>query len=133
MDRGVGQGPGRGTTGLTRLLVLQTLISALALAVIVLTQEPAGASVVLAIVAISVTAAALASLALLQAAGVGRSARARSSRLRAVRRGAELGAILGLIAALQVVGGLTPLTALFVVLSFAIAEYVLSAGASPSR
>jgi hypothetical protein len=49
-----------------------------------------------------------------------------------VRRGAELGAAVGLIATLQLIGGLTPLTALFVVLSFAIAEYVLSAGASSS-
>lgn len=87
----------------------------------------------MAIGAASLATWALASLALLRLAGVGRSARARSSRARAVRRGAELGAALGLIAALQAMGGLTPLTALFVLLSFAVAEYVLSAGPWPSR
>jgi len=76
---------------------------------------------------------ALAGLVLLRVAPAGRSTRARASRARAVRRGAEIGAAFGLIAGLQAIGGLTPLTALFVVLSFAIAEYVLSAGASPSR
>lgn len=85
------------------------------------------------IAAASVAVAALASLALLRWAAVGRSAHARASRARAVRRGAEIGAALGLIATLQVIGGLTPLTALFVALSFAVAEYVLSAGAAPSR
>lgn len=100
---------------------------------LVLTQEPEGPIVPAAIVATTSTGAALASLVLLRWAAVGRSARARSSRLRALRRGVELGAILGLIATLQVIGGLTLLTAMFVVLSFAIAEYVLSAGGSPSR
>ena len=133
MDRGVGKDPGRGTTGLIRPLVLTTLISAVALAVIVLTQEPAGASVVLAIGAASLTVAAVASLVLLRLAPVGRSARARWSRLRALRRGVEIGAIVGLIALLRVIDGLTPLTALFVVLSFAVAEYVLSSGATASR
>lgn len=98
-----------------------------------LTLEPEGPSVVVAIVAIAVGAAAIAGLVLLRWATAGRSARARSSRVRAVRRGVEIGAIIGLISALQVVGGLTPLTVLFVVLSFAIAEYVLSAGASAPR
>jgi len=70
---------------------------------------------------------------LLRSSHAGKSARARSSRLRAVRRGAEVGAAVGLVAGLQVIGGLTPLTALFVVLSFAIAEYVLSAGAASTR
>ncbi len=99
----------------------------------VLTQEPEGPVVLAAIVAIGFVAASLASLVLLRWAAVGRSARARSSRLRAVRRGVELGAIVALIAALQALGGLTPLTALFVILSFAIAEYVLTAGTSTSR
>lgn len=76
--------------------------------------------------------AALASLALLRVSGGGRGARVRASRARALRRGLEAGAIVGIVATLQVVGGLTPLTALFVVLSFAIAEYVVSAGASAS-
>jgi len=84
------------------------------------------------IAAASVASAALAALVLLRYAGVGRSARARVSRLRALRRGTEIGAIVGLIATLRVIDGLTPLTALFVVLSFAVAEYVLSAGVSRS-
>jgi hypothetical protein len=104
-----------------------------ALAAAVLTQEPEGPVVLGAVVAIGVACASLASLILLRWAAVGRSARARSSRLRALRRGVELGAALALIAAFQALGGLTPLTALFVVLSFAVAEYVLSAGASTSR
>jgi hypothetical protein len=100
---------------------------------IVLTLEPAGPAVALALVAIGVVVASVASLVLLRWTVAGRSARARSSRARAVRRGVEVGAVVGLIAALQVVGGLTPLTAVFVILSFAVAEYVLSAGASPAR
>ncbi len=100
---------------------------------IVLTQEPEGPIVAVAIVATAIGAASVAGLVLLRWSAAGRSARARSSRMRALRRGAEVGAVLGLIATLQVMGGLTPLTVLFIVLSFAIAEYVLSAGASPSR
>jgi hypothetical protein len=107
------------------------LVATLALlAVLVLTQEPDGPAVVVAVALTGVAAAATASLALLRSAGVGRSARARASRGRALRRGAEVGVAFGLIAALQLIGGLTPLTAVFVVLSFAVAEYVLSAGAS---
>ncbi len=109
------------------------LLALATIAGIVLTQEPQGPIVIGAIAAVAVAAAAIASLVLLRWADVGRSARARSSRMRALRRGTEIGAVLGLIAALQVLGGLTPLTVLFVVLSFAIAEYVLSAGATPSR
>jgi hypothetical protein len=85
------------------------------------------------VVSASVAVAALVSLLLLSSTSAGRAAKARASRARAVRRGFEAGAIVGLIAGLQVIGGLTPLTALFVVLSFAVAEYVLSAGAAPSR
>lgn len=84
------------------------------------------------IVAASVSAACSAALVLLRSAGVGRSARARASRTAALRRGVEIGAVVGLLATLRVVDGLTPLTALFVALSFLIAEYVLSAGVSRS-
>lgn len=120
----------RSDSTLQRALALTLLLAIGALAALVLTQEPAPLSVVAVIAAASAAAAALAGLALLRTAWVGRSARARSSRVAALRRGAELGAAFGLIATLQLVGGLTPLTALFVLLSFAIAEYVLSAGAS---
>jgi hypothetical protein len=80
----------------------------------------------------SAAVSALGALLLLRYAAVGRSARARASRVAALRRGTELGAVVGLIATLRVIDGLTPLTALFIVLSFAVAEYVLSAGVSRS-
>ncbi|MBI2772995.1 MAG: hypothetical protein HYX56_00670 [Chloroflexi bacterium] len=51
------------------------------------TQEPQGTAVPLAVAAFGAVAAALASLALLRGAEAGRSARARASRARAVRRG----------------------------------------------
>ncbi len=89
-------------------------------------------SVAAAIASVSVAAASLVSLLLLRSASEGRAARARASRLRALRRGIEVGGIVAIVSVLQIAGGLTLLTALFVVLSFAIAEYVLSAGASAS-
>ncbi len=98
-----------------------------------LTQEPSATGVTLALVAISVAVACAAIMAQLGSAGTGRGPRTRMARAHALRRGVEIGAAVGLIAALQVAGGLTPLTALFVLLSFAIAEYVLSAGAAASR
>lgn len=102
------------------------------MAAVVITQEPTPAGVVGVIAAASAAASAIGALVLLRYAGVGRSVRARASRLRALRRGVEIGAVVGLIATLRVIDGLTPLTALFVVLSFAVAEYVLSAGVSRS-
>lgn len=102
------------------------------MAAIALTQEPTPLGVIAVIALAAASAAALGALALLRYAPIGRSARARAARLAAVRRGTELGAVVGLIATLRIVDGLTPLTALFVVLSFAIAEYVLSAGVSRS-
>lgn len=112
--------------------MLLTVIGAAAVGAVVATREPSGPSVAAVIAGASVVVASVGSLALLRSAGVGRSLRARASRARALRRGVELGAIVGLIATLRVIDGLTPLTALFIVLSFAVAEYVLSAGASPS-
>ena len=114
-------------------LVLALIVSVGLIVALVLTQEPQGASVVAFLAALTVAVASTASLVLLRWAIGGRSVRARTSRTRAVRRGMGIGAAFGLIAALQVVGGLTPLTAIFVVLSFAIAEYVLTAGAASSR
>lgn len=114
------------------MLVFLTLLSVGAIVAIVVTQEPTAAGVLIVIAAASVATAALAALLLLRYASAGRSVRARISRFAALRRGIELGAIVGLVATLRVIDGLTPLTALFVVLSFAIAEYVLSSGASRS-
>ncbi len=103
------------------------------LAGLVLTQEPVGYPLVAAVVAIAVAGGGAATLVLVRVTAPGRDRRARAARARAVRRGAEIGAVVGIVAALQVVHGLSPLTAVFVVLSFAIAEYVLSAGTAPSR
>lgn len=112
------------------MLVFLAVLSVGAIVALVVTQEPTPAGVIAVIAAASVAAATLAALVLLRYAAAGRSIRARISRFAALRRGIEVGAIIGLIATLRVIDGLTPLTALFVVLSFAIAEYVLS---SPSR
>lgn len=114
------------------MLVFLAVLSLGAIAALVVTQEPTPAGVLGVIAAASVATAALTALILLRYAAVGRSVRARISRFAALRRGIELGAIVGLIATLRLIDGLTPLTALFVVLSFAIAEYVLSSGASRS-
>lgn len=112
------------------MLIFLAVISLGAIAAIVITQEPTPAGVVAVIAAASVAAATLTALVLLRYAPVGRSVRARVARFAALRRGIGLGAIVGLIATLRIIDGLTPLTALFVVLSFAIAEYVLSTGTS---
>ena len=45
---------------------------------------------------------------------------------RGLRRGAMAGSVLALIALLRVLDGLTPLTAVFVVAPFVVAEVVLS-------
>ena len=50
--------------------------------------------------------------------------------IRAIRRGAIAGSIVGLVALLRVIDGLTPLTAAFVVGAFVLAEVVLSARAT---
>ena len=98
-----------------------------------LTQEPTPAGVTAALVLVALALASAASLVLLRSAGTARGPRARTARGGALRRGVETGLAVALLAALQVAGGLTPLTALFVVLSFAIAEYLLSAGESAPR
>ncbi len=45
---------------------------------------------------------------------------------RGLRRGAMVGSAIGLLALLRVVDGLTPLTAVFVIAPFVVAELVLS-------
>jgi hypothetical protein len=112
--------------------VFLAVLSIGAIAAVVITQEPTRAGAVSVVAAAAVAASAIGALVLLRYAGVGRSARARASRVRALRRGVEIGAVVGLLATLRIIDGLTPLTALFVVLSFAVAEYVLSAGVSRS-
>lgn len=114
-------------------VVFALILSLAVTAGLVLTQEPQGAAVPAFVIALAVAAGSVATLLFLRWADAGRSARARMSRARALRRGIGVGAVLGLIAGLQAIGGLTPLTALFVMLSFAVAEYVLTTGATPSR
>ena len=57
---------------------------------------------------------------------VRRGARRDAAIARGLRRGAMAGSVLGLLALLRVLDGLTPLTAVFVVAPFVVAEVVLS-------
>lgn len=94
----------------------------------VATRDPEDrASVVVFVVALALVSGALTARALL-ALGGPRSGRGRTTaRAVALRRGAEVGACVAILATLRVIDGLTPLTAAFVVLAFAVAEYVASA------
>lgn len=96
----------------------------------VATREPEDQlSVLTLVVALAVSAGALAAR-LLLAFGHDRRGRAlATARATALRRGAEVGACVGILAALRVSDGLTPLTGAFVVIAFAVAEYVASARA----
>jgi len=96
---------------------------------IVATRDPDQLVTVLAAIAgVAVTVGALVAAALVAVAGRGRRGAARDrSTLRAVRRGTVVGAVVGLVALLRVIDGLTPLTATFVVGAFLLAEVVLSA------
>jgi hypothetical protein len=93
------------------------------------TRDPDGPlSVGLVVLGAALAAGALA------AAGLVRLATARSKRgpkrdaavARALRRGAMVGCVVGLVALLRIVDGLTTLTASFVVAPFIVAEAVLS-------
>ena len=99
---------------------------------IVATRDPDRLITVLAAIAgAAVTTGALVAAAFVAAASRGRRGPGRAgSTPRAVRRGAIAGSIVGLIALLRVIDGLTPLTAAFVVGTFLLAELVLSARAT---
>lgn len=104
---------------------------AAATTIAVATRDPDG----LLAIAFAVGGAAIATGALVAAAlAIPASRRHGKARrlgtLRAVRRGAVAGSIVGLIAVLRVIDGLTPLTAAFVVGAFVAAEVVLSARAT---
>ncbi len=58
--------------------------------------------------------------------GAKRGKRRELASARGLRRGAMVGSATGLLALLRVVDGLTPLTAVFVIAPFAVAELVLS-------
>lgn len=118
-----------------KLLLVMVATAVLAIAAAVVTSDPEDRFAVAAVVGgIGVAAAGVASLVLLRLDATGRRLRGRRpARARALRRGLGIGAIIGILAALRVVDGLTPLTALFVVLAFALAEYILSARSTASR
>lgn len=96
---------------------------------VVATRDPDRMVTVLAAIAgTAVMAGALVAAVLVAVASRGRRDVGRDgSALRAVRRGAIAGSIVGLVALLRVIDGLTPLTAAFVVGTFVLAEVVLSA------
>ena len=59
--------------------------------------------------------------------GAKRGKRRELAAARGIRRGAMVGSAIGLVALLRVLDGLTPLTAIFVIAPFIVAEAVLSA------
>ena len=65
--------------------------------------------------------------ALLVSLPLGAPRRARRAVGAALRRGAEVSAVVGLLLLLQVVNGLTVITGGFIVLGFVVAEVILSA------
>jgi hypothetical protein len=85
-------------------------------------------SVGLAVVGAALAVGALAAVALVSLATreTKRGARRGLAVARGLRRGAMVGCVLGLVALLRVLDGLTPLTATFVVAPFIVAEVVLS-------
>ena len=90
-------------------------------------------AILLLVAAVALGVGALAARALLGLARAGRSARARHDRAVALRRGAALGAIAGILLALRAIDGFTPITAGFVVLAFALAEVALTARTPAAR
>lgn len=94
-------------------------------------DQPFAVAALAAAVALCVGAASARTLMAL--ARSGRSARARHEQVRALRRGAGIGAMVGILLALRAIDGFTPLTAGFVVLAFALAEVALTARAPSVR
>ncbi len=83
--------------------------------------------------AVAVCSGALAAALLLSVPETGR-ARQKRAAAPALRRGAEVTAIVGLLLLLRVVDGLTIITGGFIVLGFCVAEVILSARpTAPSR
>ena len=96
----------------------------------VATRDPDGPlSVGLVVGGGSILAGALAAALLvgLGARGAKRGKRREVAAARGLRRGAMVGSAIGLVALLRVLDGLTPLTAVFVIAPFVVAEAVLSA------
>ncbi len=107
--------------------------AAVALALTVTLRDPGEPfAVASAVVSLAVIAGALAALAGLRLAALGAPGGRVPARSRrgALRRGAEIGGAIGLLALLRAVDGLTPLTGSFIVLAFVAAEAVVSARAA---
>lgn len=81
-----------------------------------------GVAIAFVVVAVSVCAGALATALMLWTVRTGHGRRER-----ALRRGIEVTAIVGLLLLLRVVDGLTVITGGFIVLGFLVAEVILSA------
>ncbi len=116
-----------------RVLLAIAATAGVALALTVTLRDPGEQfAVASAVVALSVFAGALAALGALRLATLGapRGRVPARSRRGALRRGAEVGGAIGLLALLRAVDGLTPLTGSFIVLAFVAAEAVVSARAA---
>jgi hypothetical protein len=117
--------------------VALTIAASLALAIaLALTRDPEEPwAVALFIVAVGVAAGAAATWLQLRRPG-GRAGHARTRGVRggsAVRRGVEVAVVVALLLWLRAVDGLSPITALFVLAAFIVAEAVLSARPHSSR
>lgn len=99
---------------------------------LVLTRDPTEPLAVVAVVGASAVAIACA-VALVgvaveeREAALARPRRRRPDRVRAIRRGIEVGALLAVLGLLRIVDGLSLITGGFVVAGFVLAELVLSA------
>jgi hypothetical protein len=96
------------------------------------TRDPTDSiAVVVVIAGASLAIGALAALVALwleeRWAPLGRRRVLRAERIRALRRGAEIGALIAAVASLRAIDGLTPITGGFVIAGLALAEIVLAA------
>jgi threonine/homoserine/homoserine lactone efflux protein len=95
---------------------------------VALRDPDSAVSVGLVVIGSSLAVAALAGLAFVSIStrGTRRGARRGIAVARGLRRGVMVGCVTALVALLRVVDGLTPLTAVFVIAPFIVAEVVLS-------
>ena len=113
------------------LIVVACLVVALA---VVLTRDPEEPwAVALVILSLGLATGAGAVAWQLRSPGAGKRRRLPRPRIDALRRAAEIGAIVTLLLWLRAVDGLSPLTASFVIAAFVVAELVLSARPQSSR
>jgi hypothetical protein len=120
------------------VLALVTLAAIAAVIFVVLTRdptEPLAVAAVLGGASIAVACAvALVGVAVEERdAALARPRPRRPRRIRAVRRGLEIGALVAVLGLLRAIDGLTVITGGFVVAGFALAELVLSASSTTAR